>query len=64
MRHPIRIADGADRDLHVVPIRDLREHAEARSCWCEPTLEDADGTAIVIHRAEDGRELVEQHGLQ
>ena len=59
-------------DIHVLPIRDLREHEETRHCWCRPRVEEGDvdadkqcrNNAIVIHSSEDGRELVEQHGLQ
>lgn len=53
-------------DLHVVPVRDLREHEETRWCWCAPRLERPEpaGLVIVIHNSADGRELVEEHGLQ
>lgn len=58
-------------DIHVLPIDDLRAHDESRACWCEPRLErdflddepDADMVVIVIHHSADGRELVEQHGV-
>lgn len=56
---------GHDGNRHVLPIDDLREHVEQRTCWCEPVLERAkDGVLIVTHNALDGRELVERHGLQ
>lgn len=53
-------------DLHVLPVNDLREHEETRDCWCHPDLtrEDKYATVVVVHHAEDGRELVEEHGLQ
>lgn len=51
-------------DLHILPIADLREHEESRTCWCDPKLEREEDTVLVIHHALDGRELVEQHGLQ
>lgn len=52
-------------DIHVLPINDVREHEESRSCWCEPDLQypDEGDSIIVVHHAEDGRELVEEHGL-
>ena len=54
-------------DLHVLPINDLREHEETRDCWCHPAVtgepyEETD--VIVTHNSADGRELIEQHGLQ
>ncbi len=53
-------------DLHVSPIDDLKEHdLHSRSCWCSPRLEqdDPDEAVLVIHFSADGRELVEEHGL-
>lgn len=52
-------------DVHVLPIDDLREHRESRDCWCLPRLleEEADAEVVVVHNSLDGRELVEQHGL-
>ena len=62
-------------DLHVLPEHDLREHEETRTCWCQPAIEEITddipwlglppkhlGT-IVVHNSADGRELVEQHGI-
>lgn len=53
-------------DLHVTPVSDLREHEETRACWCAPRLVQDDPTAavIVVHHSADGRELVEEHGIQ
>jgi hypothetical protein len=53
-------------DVHVTPIDDLKEHEMSRDCWCKPLVqqEPDDEHALVIHNAEDGRELVEEHGLQ
>jgi hypothetical protein len=53
-------------DVHVLPIGDLREHAESRYCWCGPRIEavnETRQTALVVHHSADGRELVEQHGV-
>lgn len=69
IRIPIRSevhACGGGRDVHVVPIGDLREHEETLACWCGPRLQRADpeSTAyVVVHHSADGRELVEQHGV-
>lgn len=58
-------------DTHITPINDLREHTDARDCWCQPRIEivedflDASpARVIVVHTSADGRELVERHGLQ
>jgi len=59
------LADGPAGDVHVVPIDDLEPHVDARDCWCHPTLvrePDAD-RAVVIHHSADGRELIEEHGV-
>ena len=54
-------------DIHVLPIADLREHLERRACWCAPLLRQEEVfneiTVLVIHNSLDGRELVEQHGV-
>ena len=53
-------------DIHVLPVDDLRKHDENRYCWCRPRVEEDEWTtdAVIIHNSLDGRELVEQHGLQ
>lgn len=53
-------------DLHVLPVGDLREHQETRECWCRPRVEQQPEwrSALVTHHSMDGRELVEQHGVQ
>jgi len=51
--------------IHVVPIDDLREHDEmGTTCWCAPRVYEEDGNTLVVHNSMDGRELIEQHGLQ
>lgn len=51
-------------DLHVLPLGDLREHDEMRECWCRPDVtQEPDCDAVVVHHALDGRELVEQYGV-
>ncbi len=61
---PVNRCD-APSDGHVVPIDDLREHADSRGCWCQPRLqlEPISGTVIVVHNSLDGRELIEEHGI-
>ncbi len=52
-------------DIHIVPMRDVRKHRECGfECWCHPQAIMRNNVLIVIHHAADGRELVEQHGLQ
>jgi len=56
-------------DTHVLPINDLRAHTETRDCWCGPRVEfiedflTAATSVLVVHHSADGRELVEQHGI-
>ena len=56
------------KDVHVLPQNDLREHDESRFCWCMPRIEIVVASrgepAVVIHNSADGRELVEEHGIQ
>jgi len=53
---------GADEDIHVVPVGDLREHvAESgagTSCWCKPTRNE-ECERVVVHNSLDGREKYE-----
>lgn len=43
-------------ERHVIPNNDLREHAEAPSCWCRPFYEDE----VCVHNAMDEREKLER----
>ena len=52
------------RVYHVLPVNDMREHVEAPSCWCEPRVERFPRGVVITHQSMDGRELVEQHGVQ
>lgn len=51
--------DQAQGDLHILPIDDAIAHVPARTCWCQPTLDDDFGCLIVLHRSADGRETHE-----
>ena len=59
-------------DVHITPINDLREHEYTTTCWCQPSVEEPlcvkwkplTWGRLVIHHSADGRELVEQHGIQ
>lgn len=59
------------RILHVTPIGDLRRHSQAAKgarCWCKPDVRRhvVNGLVgyVIVHHSADGRELVEEHGLQ
>ncbi len=53
--------------FHVLPINDLKEHVEETTCWCEPTVEVRRSRTrraqLVIHNSMDGRELIDEHGV-
>lgn len=40
---------------HVVPVNDLIEHIESKSCACRPRLKDG----VFVHNAADAREQIE-----
>lgn len=57
-------------DVHILPLGDLLPHQEVRHCWCLPRIEYVRSEilgnptgVVVVHHSLDGRELVEQHGI-
>lgn len=52
------VADAGNFVQHIVPVDDLYEHELMPSCWCKPTIDDADFTAI--HNSADQREKFER----
>lgn len=56
----------ATRLVHVYPVNDLKRHQLRRDgvCWCTPTRAAYAAGTLIAHRSLDGRELIEQHGLQ
>lgn len=70
MRRPWRLTVLAKSEriqrADVIPRRDTRPHVLGR-CWCEPTVERVRlGRVLrflVAHNAGDGRELIEEHGI-
>ena len=49
--------------VHVLPINDLRVHAEhGADCWCEPRVLDegvdaaGEPARVIVHHSADGRE--------
>lgn len=63
---PYAPATGRRGDIHVLPEKDLHPHHETRDCWCVPDLKviETTRTVLVLHHAADGRELIEEHGIQ
>lgn len=57
-------AKNGERVVHVFPRGDLRRHKRSPVCWCNPTLERLEAGVLIGHNSADGRELVEEHGLQ
>lgn len=60
---PARPVRERPKDVHVLPVRDLRAHTERRTCWCQPRVEYYGTCAVVSHHSADGRELIERHGV-
>ena len=49
---------------HVWPPNDVRQHIFSSGCWCQPMTNVVGDTTIIVHNSADGRELVEEHGVQ
>lgn len=51
--------------FHVWPVRDMQRHALfGLVCWCDPKVTYfPNGNMLVVHNSKDGRELIEQHGV-
>lgn len=67
-----RAAHPIDGDIHILPVGDSREHVEDRDCWCVPQLQQHVSyptpgiervTVTIVHNSDDGRELIERHGV-
>jgi hypothetical protein len=41
-----------DGNVHVIPVKDIKEHEESITCWCHPNI-SADYENLVIHNAFD-----------
>lgn len=51
-------------DYHIFPVNDIKEHVlEGTECSCNPTIEVAGASLIIIHNAWDFRELYEPGGI-
>ena len=51
------------RNIHVVPLNDLRPHDVENPCWCVPT-HNLDEPCVLIHHAMDRREEHENGRLK
>lgn len=49
-----------EREYHVIPLQDLRDHDCEASCWCRPVQDVED--LIYSHNSLDGREAFEAGG--
>jgi len=47
--------------LHIIPIKDIRDHKERGDCWCHP---DYDEDGFYVHHSLDGREKYETKELK
>jgi len=43
-------------ERHVIPLDDLRDHAESAVCWCRPFDEEG----VWVHNSMDRREFLER----
>jgi hypothetical protein len=48
------------RDVHVVPLADLRDHEFSDQCWCGPWRHES---FVVVHDAADQRQKYERGEL-
>lgn len=53
------------KDLHCLPLNDLREHEQSSDCWCRPVeIFDASMHApVFVHDSMDGREHTKEKGI-
>jgi hypothetical protein len=49
-----------DKNIHVIPCNDLREHEYHETCHCRPEVIVENNCKIVIHHSYDKRELREE----
>lgn len=45
--------------VHVLPVNDLKVHAESELCECRPRIEQSGNGWLIVHNSYDGRELFE-----
>jgi hypothetical protein len=45
--------------INIIPVEDTWEHIESSECWCAPRVELIEGSELIIHNADDCREMFE-----
>ena len=47
---------------HIIPLGggEPKHVTDGQSCWCNPRVKHELGSEIIIHRSQDGRDLVEE----
>lgn len=45
--------------INIIPVEDTWEHIESSECWCAPKVELIEGSELIIHNADDCREMFE-----
>jgi hypothetical protein len=45
--------------INIIPLNDTWNHLESVDCWCAPKVQSVEGNSLVIHNADDRRELFE-----
>lgn len=59
------IMTGPKREqYHITPTNDLKEHEEAKTCWCNPREENYLGADVIVHNSLDRREEFENVPIQ
>lgn len=52
--------DTIPREIHTVPLDDIKPHDRSSLCPCGPVVESHSHASLVIHNSFDGREFREQ----
>jgi hypothetical protein len=58
---PGSTVNNSGSDVHVYPLKDLREHVtDGSGCPCAPRVEVVGSNLLYVHNAWDNREVIEQ----
>ncbi len=50
--------------IHIIPNNDTNQHTEDTTCDCMPNVLFENGEMIVVHNSFDGRENIEEGGME
>ncbi len=50
--------------IQIIPNNDIKRHTEDTTCDCMPNVLFENGEMIVVHHAFDGREDIEEGGME